>query len=789
MKPSRIYKALQSRANGDAAVVALLANVEQIYEKAVALLKTVPLYMRQYTLHDHVHVDSVIDLMGRLLPDHTFGQLKPLELASLLLAAALHDIGMVASDAEVKALRNEGRPEEARRTEYQAFREAYPGVLRRLEQLRRAGRHTEAVELEDYLTSEYLRQQHGGRCRGFLFSQLRDCLEYAGNNFTSQLAGVCASHTGDPRALDDLPCWELVRQGGERCNWRFVALMLRLADILDFDAKRTPRILLEHLGIRDRVSLSEWGKHLAINAWDIAPGRIAFSARCPDPVVQKAIYDFIAQIDRELLEAPGILARMHHSENPNLNQQYLLDLPARVNTDQVAPEEDENGPRYEFVDLQFTIDRDRIVSLVLGVSLYADRSLFLRELLQNAIDACRHRRAIHQGEPDLGGYEPRVTVRLREERENIVLEVEDNGTGMDRSVFQQYFARIGRSYYASHEFLESRSRLGLDFQPISQFGIGILSSFMAGDVLRVDTLRFGTTARPISAEIADEGALFSFGRGTRATPGTKVTLTLAKPLEELFPAASTRNRKASKLDPLKDATQNLAPHVEFPIAIECEGKGRTIRAKWELPRCSVDNDICRSVTIDLTRNAPKGIDGIAEVLMLADPATGHFCFALHGYRIDEDTEISYYCRKGCIEESRTLFLASGATEDGGSLYEVQPEGRWTQQGILVSCELFEGGFSWARKKSPVTIPFPLPVHYDFDLSRDYVLPLSADRKSILPTEQARPRCKGIARVLARLLLDALGKTEVLQNEAFFREQFGEDDEADLLAVLSEFLGS
>ena len=65
-----------------------------------------------------------------------------------------------------------------------------------------------------------------------------------------------------------------------------------------------------------------------------------------------------------------------------------------------------------------------------------------------------------------------------------MLIAQDNGIGMNLEVLQKYFLNIGSSYYRSKEFQKVRNSLinkGVDFDPVSRFGIGILSYFMISD--------------------------------------------------------------------------------------------------------------------------------------------------------------------------------------------------------------------------------------------------------------------------------------------------------------------
>jgi len=790
MKKSRLYHRLSFLAKSDTDVRDLLAETERTYNEAVHLLSTIVLYMPEYTLHSQVHVDRVIDLMGHLLPESTFEALKPLELSALILAAALHDLGMVASPREVTEMRTGGK-ESKLYAAYQAFREGYPRIVSRIEQHNLSKNRVTAEELEGYLISEFLRREHGHRCKRMVFERFRDRFRFGDRPFVADLADVCASHTREPSTLNKLPCWSLARSGGDRCNWRFVAVLLRLADILDFDAKRTPRVLFEHLGIRDTVSLKEWRKHLSVSAWDIAPGRIAFSAQCPDPVIEKAVRDFVDCIDSELREVPSVLAGMHDVDNPDLSRQYRLDLPRRVNRDEIGPQRDANGPLYRYMDLDFRLNRDRIMSLVLGVHLYAERSLFLRELLQNAIDACRHRRSIHDRDPALGAYAPAVIVRVISNANGVYVEVEDNGMGMDDRIVEQFFAHVGRSYYNSREFLESRAAQNLDFRPISQFGIGILSTFMAGNPLSIETRRFSDGAKPLAVEVADEGALFWLTEGERQAAGTKITLRLTRPLRELMSTkeSSIKESKSSDLELLESAIERLAPHVEFPIRV-ADGRGaRTVKSRWDDDVFDKKTSVATHVDIDLSEKGESGIDGLVRVFLLTDKRSGLFVDRA-GDDTDADDEqdrfVAYRHELGYIRADITTILRSGEREYG-SAAEVASRGRWSQQGILVPMPLFPTYTMWGQTKPEFSVPFPLPIQYDLNLWGDFVLPLSADRKNVLITEDSVQIGRKLATTLTRLMVQEIGRGRIRRNRAFFEKVLGRVGAPDLTAILDERL--
>jgi HSP90 family molecular chaperone len=80
-----------------------------------------------------------------------------------------------------------------------------------------------------------------------------------------------------------------------------------------------------------------------------------------------------------------------------------------------------------------------INALLTGNRLYADNRVFLRELIQNAVDACRLRKRL---EP---AHDPAISIRFNNDIS--IVTVRDNGIGMDRQWIEKYFQTIGISLY------------------------------------------------------------------------------------------------------------------------------------------------------------------------------------------------------------------------------------------------------------------------------------------------------------------------------------------------------
>jgi HSP90 family molecular chaperone len=231
----------------------------------------------------------------------------------------------------------------------------------------------------------------------------------------------------------------------------------------------------------------------------------------------------------------------------------LLGLPATFTARDLKAEGTDAGkPLYDSEHLRFTLDQGRVMGLLMGKELYHDPDLALRELYQNALDACRYRRA-HEaymrkmaGEAsDEDGYKGRIIFRFGTEGKRRYIECMDNGIGMADRHLRRQFARAGQRFTDSHEYHLDKARweeAGIPFYPNSRFGIGVLSYFMLAEELEVESLRAPRPnerpAERVHARVLGSGSLFRLDREERTHfngSGTRLRLYLEdrkRPLSE-----------------------------------------------------------------------------------------------------------------------------------------------------------------------------------------------------------------------------------------------------------------
>jgi hypothetical protein len=552
--------------------------------------------METFTMHDADHALKVAHLIWHILTPERRETLTPPEIALLIVSAFLHDLGMALSpqqrdqrldpDSDLwhhleidQSLKDSINRLKQQAADGDASDSARDRARRKLCQAEEAllcrdnrDRHTTAETYEQLLSQ--LQQFH--ESDPTKLPDVESCLCFDGDSFREKLIEICVSHGRDldfllekdeknierPRFPNDYtlgPC---------TADLHMVAAALRLADILDFDRERTPPVLFHYLlptnlAPQDDKSVLEWSKHLVISNWHIESDAVIFRGRCTSHVVHHAVVQFCEDIESE--------TKATRSTFDVLNAPFPFALPKAVQTNI-----EQHG--YTYVPYKFELDDHRVYELLMGGAIYDNPLVAARELVQNAVDACKLRDALTKlYDP---GHVPAETDRIKivyqESSEGCAqptLTVTDSGTGMDRWVLENYFLKVGRSYYRSSDFNEFRFKLRsknqeLDFAPVSEFGIGFLSCFLVADRLEVTTamwedIRGDTRKRTLIIDGPTRLIRLSEqkNQGLDRFKGTCVTLYLCRGSED--------NKDEPPAWPeIRDYLRNICQDLPYPLHLE-----------------------------------------------------------------------------------------------------------------------------------------------------------------------------------------------------------------------------
>ena len=141
---------------------------------------------------------------------------------------------------------------------------------------------------------------------------------------------------------------------------------------------------------------------------------------------------------------------------------------------------------------QFEADTD-LFKLLVGPLYGYDETFGVRELIQNAIDACLEyeHKCKKLGTP----YIPQVQISIDKQKDgSYSFTIKDNGKGMNISEIKNYYLKAGASFRNSTEYkIENHDEDGTPLiRRTGKFGIGVLASFLIGDNIEVVTKRFNS---------------------------------------------------------------------------------------------------------------------------------------------------------------------------------------------------------------------------------------------------------------------------------------------------------
>lgn len=193
-------------------------------------------------------------------------------------------------------------------------------------------------------------------------------------------------------------------------------------------------------------------------------------------------------------------------------------------------------------------------------SLYSKKEIFLRELISNASDAIDRAKYLALTDKTIAPEAPAWTIRLVADAEAHTLTIEDNGLGMSAQEMEDSLGTIAKSgSKAFAEALKEGKETNIP-ELIGKFGVGFYAAFMVADSVTVESLRRGEGQKPVRWMSAGDGE-YTMDDGSRAEPGTAITLHLRKDMERFAEGWE-----------LRDLVRRYSDFIAYPILLKEEGK-------------------------------------------------------------------------------------------------------------------------------------------------------------------------------------------------------------------------
>jgi len=405
-------------------------------------------------------------------------------------------------------------------------------------------------------TEEFIRDIHHEISYDFILKEY-ELLKIYNKDYAKAIAIVARGHR--KVALDEIEIYEpkkFVRSGREFVCLPYLAAVLRLADELDITNVRTPEILTKYYMPNNEESIKEWKKHISTTQRNFTEDKVIFRVNCSDHNNLAALEDQFKKIENTINYCQKIIRFISNTEDRRFSLKLL----------QVES-------IYEYINfdpkgIKFSFNVQNVVNTFIGKDLYEDELVSIREVIQNSIDSCRYKKKIN-----VDDYKPEISVIIKKEK----IEIKDNGLGMDEFIVENFFGRLGSSFY-------EQDKIKNEFEAIGQFGVGVFSYFLTSEFIDIETKTQNGIPLHFRIDKDPQNYFHFFDNAERNETGTTTTLRLKNKIQNKY-----------NFNDYVKYIRRIFKYIEFSIKIE--GENDTIILESLSLSCNSNKEIRNRIHI------------------------------------------------------------------------------------------------------------------------------------------------------------------------------------------------
>ena len=509
--PSKFRKILEKDGKHNGIVLKTLADFSEI------LAENQLAFFEEYTDHGIKHIQQVLIAAEELIDDLTFEKiLTSKDVTLLVLSVILHDLGMHTSFFTFRNMisgkYDEFRIKEIDKKTWKELWDEYIDEAKKFNQVQKKsifGNEEQFITNPEFLNKdelsgfdkkligEFIRRHHPRISHEISLNGLigndNTNIQFANelNREYKDIAGLIARSHG----INVRDTFYYLQKFSEE-EWAepynihvvFLMIVLRIADYFQFDSSRISETTLKLKTFSSPISQLEHQKHLAIKF--VKPSnKDAETLIVETNPTSSNIYiqllnlfkDIQYEIDVSWAILGQIYGKLEFTKKPGLKVRRI-----KSNLDEPSTFKE----KVNYVADLITLSADKEILKLLIAPLYGYNPSFgIRELLQNAIDACWERKILEKKKCN-SDYLGCVSISFDiDENKRTYFQLKDDGKGMTIFEIKNYFLRAGSSYRNSFDwkkkFISSESKPLLHRN--GKFGIGSLAAFLLGNEIEVET--------------------------------------------------------------------------------------------------------------------------------------------------------------------------------------------------------------------------------------------------------------------------------------------------------------